>query len=79
MTLTDRLEAFLKARPNTWLFRKELDDLIPGGGYRQEVTRCRKRGMTILCEKREYEPYGRKVSFYRYVPKGQAQLFAEAS
>jgi hypothetical protein len=65
-SLNDTLEAFFRARPNTWIDGKELATVAGGYGWRSRCSDLRKRGMTV--ENRQERRNGYTRSFYRYVP-----------
>jgi hypothetical protein len=71
-SLNDKLEAFFKARPHTWIDGKDLAEIAGGYAWRTRVSDLRKqRGMTILNDVVTLkDAHGKtfKISHYRYVP-----------
>ena len=65
-SLNDKLEAFFKERPNTWVDGKWLAEIAGGYGWRSRCSDLRKRGMTV--ENRQRRRAGFTISEYRYVP-----------
>jgi hypothetical protein len=73
-SLNDKLEAFFKAHPNTWIDGKELATIAGGYGWRSRCSDLRKRGMTV--ENRQRRRGGYTISEYRYVPDLPVRLEA---
>jgi hypothetical protein len=85
VTLNQRLEEFLKARPDIWIDGEDLGKIAGKYAWRSRVSDLRlKRGMVILnavvnVTDAQGKPF--KRSLYRYVPevpRGQATLFEAA-
>ncbi len=73
MSLTDRLDAYFRARPNVWLDGLELAKVAGSYAWRSRCSNLRQRGMTIENRQRRPEyargrATGQVVSEYRYVP-----------
>jgi hypothetical protein len=71
LSLCDKLEAYLKARPNQWIDGKRFETVAGGYGWRTRVSDLRrKRGMRIENRVRtiKRDGYSFKVSEYLYVP-----------
>jgi hypothetical protein len=66
-SLTDKLEAYFKARPGAWVTVEFMADLVGHSGVRQRLLECEKRGLT-LERKAWSDEQGRKHLAYRYVP-----------
>ena len=66
-TLTTRVREYLLAHPGEWLSSKHLAWRFGVGGWRTELSRCRRRfKMDIQKQRREKGGYD-----YRYVPDGK--------
>ena len=80
-TLNDKLEAFFKARPNTWIDGKDLAEVAGGYAWRSRVSDLRRfRGMDIVNDVvRLKDAHGKpfKVSLYRYVPSESVTVRVE--
>jgi hypothetical protein len=71
-TLNDKLEAYLKARPLTWIDGKDLEQVAGRYGWRTRVSNLRRhRGMTIENRQRcvRLTTANYTVSEYRYMPE----------
>jgi hypothetical protein len=54
LSLCDKLEAYLKARPNQWIDGKRFESVAGGYGWRTRLSECRReRGMTIENRQRK--------------------------
>jgi hypothetical protein len=85
VTLNQRLEAFLKARPGVWIAATDFESVAGRQAWRSRLSDVRrKRGMTIENRQRWIElteGRGYTLSEYRFVPTlpaGQATLFEAA-
>jgi hypothetical protein len=78
MTLNDKLEAFLRARPNEWIDGRVIAEVAGYAGYRNRITDLRLlRGLRIDNDKRPFRREDGKTvtkSYYRYVPQGQMEM-----
>lgn len=81
-TLNDKLEAYLKARPNRWIPATAFERVAGRQGWRTRLSNCRRqRSMTIenrLATRTTVNGDRFTLSWYRYVPSlpaGQATLF----
>jgi hypothetical protein len=79
LSLCDRLEAYLKARPNTWIDGRQLAVVAGSYGWRTRCSDLRlKRGLDIQNRiRRHVKPDGSyyTVSEYKLVlPEGQLSL-----
>jgi hypothetical protein len=72
LSLCDKLEAYLKARPNQWIDGRMFQNVAGTYGWRTRLSDLRKRGMVIQNRVKTCHNYYRryKVSEYRYVPDG---------
>lgn len=77
MSLTDRLEAYLRQRSNQWIDGRELGTVAGAYAWRSRCADLRKRGLTIENRQRKVGHY--KVSEYRLVlpEPQQSSLFRE--
>lgn len=77
-TLNDRLEAYLRARPNIWIDGKTLAQSFGGYGWRSRVSDVRRRGLRIdnrvITHRDERTHTSYKSSLYRYVPAEEPVL-----
>jgi hypothetical protein len=83
LSLCDKLEAYLRARPNQWIDGVTFEPIAGKYGWRTRVSDLRKkRGMVIENRVRVVPKFmvvagsehlcgSFKVSEYRYVPEGQ--------
>lgn len=76
-SLNDRLEAFLKARPNIWIDGRTIATIAGSYGWRTRLSELRRqRGMTIqnrvVTYRKERTNERLKSSLYRYVPAEDA-------
>ena len=78
MTLTDRVAAYLTARPGEWIDGRELATIGGAYAWRSRVSDARRRGLTIENRQRHL-PGDVTVSEYRYVAPGQGELFGDAA
>lgn len=70
-SLTDRLAAYFKARPGTWIDGMELSHVAGGYAWRSRCADVRRKyGMTI--ENRQRRERWITISEYRYVPEEAA-------
>lgn len=70
LSLTDRLEQFLRAHPAEWLTMDELAEVAGVGGWRSRLSDCRrKRSMHI--EWNEINGRGSRHRFLPYAPIGR--------
>jgi hypothetical protein len=82
LTLTDKLEAYFKARPNQWVDGMLLGQIAGQYAWRSRASDLRKRGLTIENRQRRVRrPDGSHyvISEYRWVaPVGQLDLLPVA-
>lgn len=74
-SLTDKLEAFFRDRPLTWIDGKTLAQIAGGYAWRTRTSELRKRGMVIENRVTTRYTAGQtafKASEYRYVPSAKA-------
>jgi hypothetical protein len=74
LSLCDKLEAYLKARPLTWIDGKRFESVAGGYGWRTRLSECRReRGMRIENRVRtiKREGFSYRISEYMFVPEGQ--------
>lgn len=68
-TLTDKLEAYFKARPGTWVTVAFMAELVGHSGVRQRRLEVEKRGLAL--DRKEWrDEQGRHHLAFRYVPTG---------
>lgn len=73
-TFTDRVAAYFRAHPHTWIPAIDLETVGGRQAWRSRVSQCRTEfGMRI--DNRQRTERGIRVSEYRYVPQGQQPLF----
>lgn len=71
LSLCDKLEAYLKARPNQWVDGRHIATVAGSYGWRTRLSDLRKRGLTIENHQERYvglDGQWRTQSLYRYVP-----------
>lgn len=67
MSLNDRLAAYFRERPNTWVDGRDLATVAGAYAWRSRCSELRtQRGMTIENRQRHYD--GFTISEYRWVP-----------
>ena len=78
MSLTDRLEAYFRERPNVWIDGRELATIAGAYAWRSRCADVRRRGHQIDNRQRRVKKSDGTsyvISEYRYTaPAGQLQL-----
>lgn len=76
--VTNRLEAYFRARPNVWIDGMELAKVGGCYGWRSRFTDLRQRGMEIQNRQERVTVLGNQFtkSYYRYVPEAPGEANA---
>ena len=75
-SLNDKLEAYFRARPNTWIDGMQLAKVAGSYAWRSRCADLRRRGMTIENrQRRMLNAKGKRytISDYRFVPAVSTQ------
>ena len=76
MSLTDRLAAYFRQRPNTWIDAHALVPIAGFAAWRTRLSELRKPPYAMVIENRTHRDRANQItrSEYRFVPAGQAEL-----